>query len=55
MSAYSDWKCEALSDREYRDECIKENRRERFYDMLDAAECGEPWEEEDEEILDECD
>lgn len=30
MSIYSDYKCGALSDAEFRDECIRENRRDRY-------------------------
>ena len=30
MSSYSDWKCGALSDDEYRDECNHEARQDRF-------------------------
>lgn len=29
MSAWSDWKCEALTDEEYRDLCAYENRVDR--------------------------
>lgn len=32
MSAYSDWKCGALSDEEYEAECNKEARREAEYE-----------------------
>ena len=31
MSAYSDWKCGALSDADYRSACAQENAEERAY------------------------
>jgi len=49
MSAWSDWKCGALSDEEYQNECARENRMERIYDMMDDAECDESWEDDEEE------
>ena len=30
MSAYSDWKCGALTDEEYRSHCEWEERRDRY-------------------------
>lgn len=34
MSIYSDYKCGALSDEEFKALCIHENEKERYYDLL---------------------
>lgn len=52
MSIFSDHECGALSDAEFRDECIRMNREERFfedhmYDDLDQIEDEEEEEEEE--------
>ena len=46
MSAYSDWKCGALSDNEYKDYCNWEARRDKY---LEAKMYEEDWPDEDEE------
>ena len=35
MSYYSDWRVGALSDDEYRYFCNRENRMDRYYEILD--------------------
>ena len=47
MSAYSDWKCGALSDDEYRDQCNWEAREDDYLynKMLDEADID--YEDED--------
>ena len=40
MSAYSDWKCGALTDEEYNSYCAWEEARDRYYEereMYDTA------------------
>lgn len=41
MSAYSDWKCGALSDDEYRDYCNWEARRDKYYEDMMFSETYE--------------
>lgn len=39
MSAYSDWKCGAISDDEYRMYCTKEARRDEYLTQLQERDC----------------
>lgn len=55
MSAYSDWKCGAIDDDEYRTLSNWEARREAMYDALDKDEYSYDKEWEDAEVFDECD
>ena len=47
MSAYSDWKCGALSDQEYTDYCNWEARRDKYYEDKMFEESEEEEGEED--------
>ena len=47
MSAYSDWKCGALSDEEYAYECWREDAMDKAY--LDKLYAEGPGDEEDDE------
>lgn len=48
MSAYSDWKCGAITEEEYNQACAWEDARDRYYE--DRMWMNEPeWDEEDEE------
>ena len=38
MSAYSDWKCNAISDEEYSDYCAWEDRKDKALEALDDSE-----------------
>ena len=55
MSIYSDHKCGALSDEEFRQLAAIEDRRERYYEMQDIER--ELWHDDDEvdDEYDECD
>lgn len=45
MSAYSDWKCGALSDAEYRAMMAEEDRRDRAAEEEPDADPVEDWED----------
>ena len=47
MSAYSDWKCGALSDEEYTAECNREAAMDRYLEEREEAEAYEDEEEEE--------
>lgn len=47
MSAYSDWKCGALSDEDYAYECWREDAMDKAY--LDKLYAEGPGDEEDDE------
>lgn len=38
MSAYSDWKCGAISEEEYNDYCRWEDARDRAYEPADYCD-----------------
>ena len=48
MSAYSDWKCGALSEQEYNDYCNWEADRDRYFEEKELYE----EESEDEDYVD---
>ena len=53
MSAYSDWKCGALSDEEYADYSAWEARRDKYLeDMMYEDGPGDDEDEEDEDDFD---
>lgn len=39
MSAYSDWKCGAISDDEYEMECAEETRRDEYLTKIGERPC----------------
>jgi hypothetical protein len=41
MSAYSDWKCGALSDDEYTFECNREAAMDKYYEEMMYDDCEE--------------
>ena len=49
MSAYSDWKCGALSDEEYTSHCNWEAAMDKYLEELDDREDDEDTEDDEEE------
>lgn len=45
MSAYSDWKCGALTDEEYTSACNREAAMDRAYEDLDFRDNEEDYDE----------
>ena len=46
MSAYSDWKCGAITEEEYNDYCRWEDNRDRAYEEVDYYDKDEDGGEE---------